>query len=130
MARGSNLHTPFVLAFGEIERGFSRGAKAPFDGYPPFNVERFSGHGPGSERLRITLAVAGFSVEQIEIVHEREQLVIRGRQKDEQERFHLHRGIATRQFQRVFILAEAMQVALATLDRGLLSVELAPREAE
>ncbi|VFU10854.1 Heat shock protein HSP20 [Methylocella tundrae] len=130
MARGSNSHIPFVLAFSEIERGFSRAANAPFDGYPPFNVERFSGDGPGTARLRITLAVAGFSVDQIEIVHGREQLVIRGRQQDERERFHLHRGIATRQFQRVFILAEAMQVALATLDRGLLSVELAPREAE
>jgi HSP20 family molecular chaperone IbpA len=76
------------------------------------------------------LAVAGFSADQIEIVQERGQLVIRGRRTDERERFHLYRGIAARQFQRIFLLAEAMRVAGATLERGLLSVELAPPEPE
>jgi HSP20 family molecular chaperone IbpA len=80
--------------------------------------------------LRITLAVAGFTVDQIEIVEQREKLVIRGRQNDERERLHIHRGIATRPFQRVFRLGEAMTVARATLERGLLSVELAPSARE
>lgn len=126
MSRGSHSQAPFVLAFGAIERSLPRAGRAVSDGYPPFNIERIAGFGPEAARLRLTLAVAGFTVDQIEIVEQREQLVIRGRQKDERERLHIHRGIAARQFQRVFLLGEAMTVAMATLERGLLSVELAP----
>jgi HSP20 family molecular chaperone IbpA len=130
MARGSNLHAPFVLAFGVVERSFAMPARAPSDGYPPYNIEKISAQGPETPRLRITLAVAGFSTDQIEVIQECGQLVIRGRQTDDRERSHLYRGIAARQFQRVFLLAEAMRVAAATLERGLLSVELAPPEPE
>ncbi len=124
MARGSNFHAPFVLAFG-VERTLARPARAPSDGYPPYNIEKIT-----TARLRITLAVAGFRADQIEVVEEPGQLVIRGRQTDERERSHLYRGIAARQFQRVFLLGEAMQVSAATLERGLLSVELTPPELE
>lgn len=130
MARGPNLHTPFVLAFGVAEQGLAGSERPMSVGYPPYNVERIAAHGSEAVRLRITLAVAGFSVDQIEIVQERGQLVIRGRQTDERERLHLYRGIAARQFQRIFLLAEAMRVAGATLERGLLSVELAPPEQD
>jgi HSP20 family molecular chaperone IbpA len=130
MARGSNPHTPFVLAFGVVEQSFARATRSASDGYPPYNIERISAQGGETARLRITLAVAGFSADQIEIVQERGQLVIRGRRTDERERLHLYRGIAARQFQRIFLLAEAMRVAGATLERGLLSVELAPPEPE
>jgi HSP20 family molecular chaperone IbpA len=130
MARGSNSHTPFVLAFGVVEQSFAGTTRSASEGYPPYNVERISAQGAETARLRITLAVAGFSADQIEIVQERGQLVIRGRRTDERERFHLYRGIAARQFQRIFLLAEAMRVAGATLERGLLSVELAPPEPE
>ncbi len=124
MARGSNPDTSFVLAFSIAAQSSARVAKSPSDGYPPYNVERLPAEGAQTARLRITLAVAGFSADQIEIVQERGQLVIRGRRTDERERSHLYRGIAARQFQRIFLLAEAMRVAGATLERGLLSVEL------
>jgi HSP20 family molecular chaperone IbpA len=130
MARGSNPHTPFILAFGVVEQSFARTARSASDGYPPYNVERILAQEGEAPRLRITLAVAGFSADQIEIVQGRGQLVIRGRRTDERERLHLYRGNAARQFQRIFLLAEAMQVAGATLERGLLSVELAPPEPE
>ncbi|MGO9673572.1 MAG: Hsp20 family protein [Methylocella sp.] len=130
MARGSNSPTPFVLAFGVVERSLAKTSRSASDGYPPYDIERIPAQGAETARLRITLAVAGFSADQIEIVQERGQLVIRGRQRDERERSHLYRGIAARQFQRIFLLAEAMRVVGATLERGLLSVELAPPEAE
>jgi HSP20 family molecular chaperone IbpA len=130
MAHGSVPHTPFILAFGVVEQNFARTARSASDGYPPYNVERIAAREGEAPRLRITLAVAGFSADQIQIVQERGQLVIRGRRADERERLHLYRGIAARQFQRIFLLAEAMRVAGATLERGLLSVELAPPEPE
>lgn len=130
MARGSHLHSPFVLAFGVVERSVATSARSPSDGYPPYNIERIPVQGSQTARLRITVAVAGFSADQIEILQERGQLVIRGRQTDERARSHLYRGIAARQFQRIFLLGEAMRVAAATLERGLLSVELAPPETD
>ncbi len=130
MSRGPNSHSPFVLGFREVQRRVPRDGKAQSDGYPPYNIERISLDGGRGGRLRIILAVAGFSRDQIEILHGSGQLVIRGRQTEEKDRLHIHRGIATRQFQRVFLLAEAMEVAVATLERGLLSVELAPAEAD
>nr|WP_264185310.1 Hsp20 family protein [Roseicella aerolata] len=90
------------------------------DGYPPYNIEQ-----TGDNRLRITLAVAGFAMEDLQITQEDNQLVIRGRQKDDSEgRIFLHRGIAARQFQRAFVLAEGIEVEGAWLDNGLLHVEL------
>jgi HSP20 family molecular chaperone IbpA len=101
-----------------------RVARAASDGYPPYNIERISGTGGQVERLRITLAVAGFLCDQLEITVEEGQLAIRGRQKDDKERQFLHRGIATRQFERVFVLADGMHVAGADLANGLLTVDL------
>jgi HSP20 family molecular chaperone IbpA len=130
MSRAPTLKSPFLLGFDEIERPVDRVAKTASDGYPPYNIERIAGNGSEGVRLRITLAVAGFSADQLEITVEKGQLAIRGRQKDEKERVHLHRGIAARQFQRIFRFAEAMEVAEATLSDGLLSVELVRPEPE
>lgn len=94
------------------------------DGYPPYNIERIARDGTQTEMLRITLAVAGFTREQLEITIEDGQLLIRGRQQDDKARHYLHRGIAARQFQRVFLLADGMQVSGADLTNGLLSIDL------
>lgn len=126
MARPFSAHPPLVLAFGVA--ALATATRAASDGYPPFDIERISALDSGNVRLRITLAVAGFCAEQIEIVQERGQIVIRGRRSDERERQHLYRGIAARQFQRVFLLGEAMRVESAILERGLLLIELAPPE--
>jgi len=130
MSRASTLKSPFLLGFDQIERAFERTARPASDGYPPYNIERIAKHGDEAVRLRITLAVAGFAADQLEITVQKEQLAVRGRQRDEQKRVHLHRGIAARQFQRVFRFAEAMEVAKATLHNGLLSVELVRPEPE
>ena len=118
------IASPLLLGFDEIERTIGRLSKAG-DGYPPYNVERIQASDAVPERLRITLAVAGFTAEQLGITLEEGKLVIRGRQTDEGERIFLHRGIAARQFQRVFVLAEGMEVLSADLALGLLEVELA-----
>ena len=125
MARGSHP-APFLLAFELVERHMSSAVKSGPDGYPPYNIERIRAVGDASARLRVTLAVAGFRADQIEIVQEGGQLVIRGRQRDDRDRIHYHRGIAARQFQRIFLLAEEMRIAGATIAHGLLFVELAP----
>ena len=119
-----SLSSPFLLGFEEIERALDRVAKAA-DGYPPYNIERLAHDGDRPERLRITLAVAGFSRGELEITVEDNELRIRGRQNEaDQNRVFIHRGIAARQFQRVFLLADGMQVAGADLTNGLLSVDL------
>ncbi len=124
MSRVPSLSSPFLLGFEEIERALDRVAKAG-DGYPPYNIERVAGDGERPERLRITLAVAGFSRDELEVVVEEKELLIRGRQAEEdKERVFLHRGIAARQFQRTFVLADGMQVAGAELRDGLLAVDL------
>jgi HSP20 family molecular chaperone IbpA len=124
MSRIPSLSSPFLLGFDEIERALDRVAKAA-DGYPPYNIERLARAGDQPERLRITLAVAGFSPDQLEITVEENELRIRGQQSEADEgRVFIHRGIAARQFQRTFLLAEGMQVASAELRDGLLTVDL------
>ncbi len=124
MSRMPTLNSPFLLGFDEIERALERVTRSTSDGYPPYNIERIARTESSAETLRITLAVAGFTREQLEILVEDGQLVIRGRQVDDKERLYLHRGIAARQFQRVFLLADGMQVAGADLVNGLLAVDL------
>jgi HSP20 family molecular chaperone IbpA len=125
----TSLSSPFLLGFDEIERVLDRVTKAA-DGYPPYNIERIARDASGPERLRITLAVAGFTRDQLDVTLEENQLVIRGRQQDDKSRHYLHRGIAARQFQRSFVLAEGMQVAGADLKNGLLSIDLIRPAAE
>lgn len=124
MSRLTPLGSPLLLGFDEIERAFERVTRSASDGYPPYNIERVAAVGGTPELLRITLAVAGFTRDQLEVAVEDGQLVIKGRQVDDKERLYLHRGIAARQFQRVFLLADGMQVAGADLVNGLLSVDL------
>lgn len=130
MSRSPTLNSPFLLGFETIERALDRVSRSASDGYPPYNIERLSRTEQEPERLRITLAVAGFTRDQLEIIIEENQLVIRGRQTDDRERVYLHRGIAARQFQRAFLLAEGMEVMSADLSNGLLSVDLVRPEPE
>jgi len=123
MSRVSPLSSPFLLGFDEIERVLDRVGKAA-DGYPPYNIERLARDGNSPERLRITLAVAGFTRDQLDVTVEESQLVIRGRQNDDKSRQYIHRGIASRQFQRTFVLADGMEVSSADLRNGLLSIDL------
>jgi HSP20 family molecular chaperone IbpA len=127
MSRVPTLSSPFLLGFDEIERVLDRVSKAA-DGYPPYNIERIACQEGQPERLRITLAVAGFTREQLDVSVEENQLLIRGRQQDEKSRRYLHRGIAARQFQRTFVLADGMEVIGAELQNGLLSIDLARPE--
>ena len=129
MSKVPSLSSPFLLGFDEIERVLDRVAKAA-DGYPPYNIERLARDAQKPERLRITLAVAGFTRDQLEVSIEENQLVIRGRQQDDKSRQYLHRGIAARQFQRTFVLAEGMEVLGADLKNGLLEIDLARPEPE
>jgi HSP20 family molecular chaperone IbpA len=123
--------SPLLLGFDTMEKTLERIAKGS-EGYPPYNIERIRASADGSnvERLRITLAVAGFCDEDLEVTTEENQLVIRGRQADADGREYLHRGIAARQFQRMFVLADGMQVTNAELKNGLLSVDLIRPEPE
>jgi HSP20 family molecular chaperone IbpA len=130
MSRVPSLNSPFLLGFNEIERALERVTRTAGDGYPPYNIERMARTEDTPERLRITLAVAGFTQDELEILVEEGQLVIRGRQGTGPERHFLHRGIAARQFQRVFLLAEGMQVEVASLENGLLSIDLIRPEPE
>jgi HSP20 family molecular chaperone IbpA len=117
---------PFLLGFDQLERLVERTAKAGNDGYPPYNIEQC-----GESAYRITLAVAGFSDTELSITLEDRQLLIRGRQVDDSaERVFLHRGIAARQFQRSFVLADGVEVAGATLQNGLLHIELRRSQPE
>jgi HSP20 family molecular chaperone IbpA len=129
MSRVPSLSSPFLLGFDEIERALDRVAKAS-DGYPPYNIERLPRDEDSPERLRITLAVAGFARDQLDVTVEESQLVIRGKQQDDKSRQYLHRGIAARQFQRTFVLADGMEVLSADLRNGLLSVDLARPEPQ
>ena len=130
MSRVPSLSSPFLLGFDEIERALDRASKAA-DGYPPYNIERVAHDERNPDRLRITLAVAGFTRDQLEVTVEENQLVIRGRQQEEDKRRqYLHRGIAARQFQRTFVLADGMDVLSADLNHGLLSIDLARPEPE
>ena len=111
---------PHLLGFEQLERLLERSAKAGNEGYPPYNIEQTSDFS-----YRITLAVAGFAEEDLSITIEDRQLVIRGRQRDDSEgRIFLHRGIAARQFQRMFVLADGVEVGEAVMENGLLHVDL------
>jgi len=114
----------------EPGRGLPRLVRAPEAGYPPYNIELLTGEDGSPSGLRITLAVAGFTREELDVSIEENQLVIRGRQCDDKSRVYLHRGIAARQFQRTFLLAEGMEVMGADLRNGLLSVDLIRPEPE
>lgn len=120
MTRASLFNSPLLLGFDQLERALDRMNKSTGDGYPPYNVERLNeGH------LRITLAVAGFADEDLSVQIENNQLLIRGKQaEDDETRVFLHRGIAARQFQRTFMLADGIEVTGARLDNGLLHVDL------
>lgn len=120
MSRVSVFNSPLLLGFDHFERALDRVSKTASDGYPPYNVEQVS-----QDQLRITLAVAGFRPEDLEVRVEDTQLTIQGRQnQDESDKVYLHRGIATRQFKRSFVLSEGIEVSGATLDNGLLYVDL------
>jgi HSP20 family molecular chaperone IbpA len=120
MSRLSVFNSPLLLGFDHFERALDRVSKSQAEGYPPYNIEQI-----GENGLRITLAVAGFSMDDLSVSLEDNQLVIRGRQVEEENgRIFLHRGIAARQFQRSFVLAEGIEVRGAALDNGLLHVDL------
>jgi HSP20 family molecular chaperone IbpA len=129
MSRVPSLSSPFLIGFDQIERALDRVAKGA-DGYPPYNIERLPCDDRDPERLRITLAVAGFTLDQLEVVIEEKELVIRGRQQDDKSRQYLHRGIAARQFQRTFVLADGMEVLGADLKNGLLSIDMVRPEPD
>ena len=118
--------SPMFLGFDHLEQVLERASKTSSDGYPPYNIEQ-----TGPYELRITLAVAGFTMTDLQITQEDNQLVIRGRQaEDPGDRVYLHRGIASRQFQRAFVLAEGIEVKGAWLDNGLLHIDLARPQPE
>ncbi len=126
MSRISVTSHPFLLGFEQLDRLVERTMKAGADGYPPFNIEQ-----QGEDAYRVTLAVAGFAEADLSITVEQQQLIICGRQGDDAgERAFLHRGIAARPFQRSFVLAEHVEVACASLDRGLLHIDLIRRQPE
>jgi HSP20 family molecular chaperone IbpA len=125
MPRLSLFNSPLLLGFDQFERALDEVTKSTGDGYPPYNVEQV-----GDSALRITLAVAGFTMSDLAIEIEGNQLVVRGRQSDDKDRVYLHRGIAARQFQRAFMLAEGIEVAGAWLEHGLLNIDLIRRAPE
>ena len=126
MSANRMFASPLFLGFDHLEQMLERAAKTSPEGYPPYNIEQ-----TGSTSLRITLAVAGFTMDDLQITQEDNQLVIRGRQSDDtQGRVFLHRGIAARQFQRAFVLAEGIEVKGAWLDSGLLHVDLTRPQPE
>jgi HSP20 family molecular chaperone IbpA len=124
LSRLSLFNSPLLLGFDHFERALDRVAKTTADGYPPYNVEQ-----TGENALRITLAVAGFTMDNLSVQIEDNQLVIRGKQEEDKDRVYLHRGIAARQFQRSFVLADGIEVGGARLENGLLQVDLTRRVA-
>ena len=125
MSRSVYFNSPFLLGFEHLDRLLERTAKAAGDGYPPYNIEQ-----SGDESLRITLAVAGFGLDELNVTVEDRQLVIKGKQNEQTDRTFLHRGIAARQFHRSFVLAEGIEVTGAELCNGLLTVEMTRPKAE
>lgn len=128
MSRVTAFSSPFLVGFDEIERALDRLSKGSGDGYPPYDIQRLKTD--GGTVLRITLAVAGFSEDELDVTVEENELVIRGRKTEEPERSYLYRGIAARQFQRTFVLAEGIEVLGATLAEGLLSIDLSRPESQ
>lgn len=133
MSRMTPFSSPLLLGFDSVEKTLERIGKGG-EGYPPYNIERIreagEGREAGSHFLRITLAVAGFRPEDLEVTTEENQLTIRGRQSEEKEREFLHRGIAARQFQKCFLFADGMKIIGAQLKNGLLLIDLAKPEPE
>lgn len=129
MTRMTPFSSPLLLGFDAMEKTLERLAKSG-DGYPPYNIERLRGTDGATQTLRITLAVAGFAESDLEVTTEENQLIVRGRQSDDTEREFLHRGIASRQFQRCFVLADGMRVTGAELRNGLLCIDLDRPQAE
>jgi HSP20 family molecular chaperone IbpA len=125
MNRTVYFNSPFLLGFEHLERLLERTVKSAGDGYPPYNIEQ-----TGEDSLRIALAVAGFTREELNVTVEDRQLVIRGKQSEGADRNFLHRGIAARQFQRAFVLAEGIEVTGAALENGLLTIELSRPKAD
>ena len=119
MTRLSPFNSPLLLGFDHLEQILERVSKSSGDGYPPYNVLQTDG-----DRLRISLAVAGFTEEELSVTVEQNQLHIQGRQQDDPDAVYLHRGIAARRFHRTFLLAESIEVDGATLDNGLLNIDL------
>ncbi len=130
MTRLSVLSSPLLLGFEELERLVDRASKGAGDGYPPYNIERVTNANGETDLLRITLAVAGFTRDNLEITLEDQQLTIRGKQYEEKSREFLYRGIAARQFSRTFVLAEGIEVDSADLSNGLLAIDLKRLEPE
>ena len=128
MTRMARFDSPFLLGFDQVERLLDRVARTGADGYPPYNVEEVQTDKGG--QLKITLAVAGFAAEDLSVTVESNQLVIRGGQSDEEDRNFLHRGIAARQFQRAFVLAEGIEILSADLENGLLTISLEQQTPE
>jgi HSP20 family molecular chaperone IbpA len=129
MSRMPPFSSPFLLGFDAMEKTLERVAKAS-DGYPPYNIERIRACGENGDSLRITLAVAGFTDDELDVSTDENQLIIKGRQNESDEREYLHRGIAARQFQRVFVLADGIEVLSAELKNGLLAIDLARPEPQ
>ena len=125
MSRSAYFNSPFLLGFEHLEKLLERTVKNTGDGYPPYNIEQSQ-----DGKLRITLAVAGFNKEELAVTVEENQLFIRGKQTESGDKTFLHRGIAARQFQRSFVLAEGIDVTGATLENGLLTIELKRPTAE
>ena len=125
MTRLSLFNSPFLLGFDQLERALDRVSKASADGYPPYNIEQVD-----ENAIRITLAVAGFSREELSVTVEDTQLMVRGRQTDDAGRVYLHRGIAARQFQRSFVLADGIEIVSAEVDNGLLHIDLVRPQVE
>ena len=120
MTRNIAFNSPFLLGFDHLEQMLDRAAKASAEGYPPYNIEQI-----GENKLRISLAVAGFTMDDLAVTVEDNQLVVRGRpSEDDKERIYLHRGIGKRQFQRSFVLAEGIEIMGAAMDNGLLHIDL------
>jgi HSP20 family molecular chaperone IbpA len=122
MSRLQTIRNPFLLGFDDVERVLDSAAKVAGDGYPPYNIERVTAQ--DGELIRIVLAVAGFTKDQLDITLEGNQLIITGKQENDKSRLYLYRGIAARQFQRGFLLADGLTVQSASLSDGLLAVEL------
>jgi HSP20 family molecular chaperone IbpA len=125
MNKQTTFGSPFLLGFEHLERLLERSARAAGDSYPPYNIEALEDDG-----IRITLAVAGFSREELSVTEEDRQLVVRGRQAEADGKTFLHRGIAARQFLRSFVLADGIEVSAAALANGLLRIDLVRNRAQ
>lgn len=123
--RLSVFDSPLFLGFDQFEKTIDRMRKTAAEGYPPYNIEQI-----GENGLRITLAVAGFGIEDLDIELDKNQLNIRGKQSEDKDRVYLHRGIAARQFQRSFVLADEIEITNAALGNGLLHIDMKRNEPE